>query len=449
MKIHITAILLIVSNSVYANDQLHRQHRNTADHPQPRKQRPTPINQLIDEQVKFEQHNNMKAKEVGATIVTPHIVNGVEVNPPGKYPFMTYAGGCGASLVAPNVLLCAAHCQGFISEVTIGRHNLSDNSETYETFTIAEEVPHPNYDSATLDYDYMMMRLDGYSSYDPVVLDNGEINLTAGKDVTVMGWGTTSSGGSASNVLREVEVDVWSQADCNNVYSPYGYPITDRMVCASRSDNGVNKDSCQGDSGGPIIDSDTGKQIGVVSWGFGCADPNFPGVYSRVQDQIDWINGYINAWSSGDPFPTKSPVSAPSYGNCMNDPNFIDSYGDDCSWYEQNAEPGCPNWSDCCDIGFGTPGQACCFCGGGISVTDPPVSSPTTASPTAGSTCSGITDKQTCNKTPGCGFNVFDNECRTALSTSECSAFDGKRRKCKKNGCKWRKNTSTCIGRWD
>ena len=70
-------------------------------------------------------------------------------------------------------------------------------------------------------------------------------------------------------------------------------------------------------------------------------------------------------------------------------------------------------------------------------------------SPNAGSKCSDITEKQTCNKTPGCGLNVFDSKCKTALSTSECSKYDGKRRKCKKNGCKWRKNTKTCIGRWD
>ena len=309
----------------------------------------------------------------------------------------------------------------------------------YETFSIAEEVPHPDYNSNTMSNDFMMMRLDGESAYGTVELDTGDIPLNNGEDLIVMGWGTTASGGSSSNVLMEVEVDAWTNSACNQAYGN----IDDSMLCAARSSNGLNYDSCQGDSGGPIIDKATGKQVGVVSWGYGCANPNYPGVYARVSHQIEWIQSYIDMWSSGNPFPTKAPVVAPTYGNCMNDPNFVDSYGDDCSWYENYAEPGCPNWSDCCDAGYGTPGEACCYCGGGIPLTDPPV-----PSPTGGSVCDGITDKQTCNQTEGCGYNSFDNECRIALTAEECSAYDGKKRKCKKNGCKWRNSTSKCKSRW-
>jgi len=223
---------------------------------------------------------------------TTAIVGGEEVNPKFKYPYIVRAGGCGASLIAPNVLLCAAHCQGFINSVQIGRHRLTDNTEDFETFSIAEEVPHPNYGSGNTntDYDYMVMRLDGYSTYDPVELDNGEINLSEGKDLITMGWGATSSGGPSSNVLLEVEVDIWSEQSCKNAYGSNS--ITDRMLCAAR----LGKDSCQGDSGGPIIDKETGKQVGIVSWGRGCALPTHPGVYAKVQDQIDWINSYIDQW---------------------------------------------------------------------------------------------------------------------------------------------------------
>ena len=64
--------------------------------------------------------------------------------------------------------------------------------------------------------------------------------------------------------------------------------ITCHMICASDPD----KDSCQGDSGGPMITKEEGHyiQIGVISWGYGCAEPDAPGVYSRVTSQLDWIH---------------------------------------------------------------------------------------------------------------------------------------------------------------
>ena len=78
-----------------------------------------------------------------------------------------------------------------------------------------------------------------------------------------------------------------TNADC---YSDYGGKITDSMICAGYRGVG-GKDACQGDSGGPFVCNDGGKAVlaGVVSWGFGCAAPQYPGVYSRVTYVLDWI----------------------------------------------------------------------------------------------------------------------------------------------------------------
>ena len=297
-----------------------------------------------------------------ATIPSSKIINGDEVYPPFKYPFMTRAvsGNCGASLVAPNVLLSAAHCFDYFDRVQIGRHNLGDGSEVFETFDVIQKIPHPLYNATTFDYDYMMLKLDGRSTRQPIALDNGEISLDSGLDVIVMGWGLTSIN-SLSIVLNEVEVDVYSQTDCQEQYGDVA--ITNRMFCAARS----GKDSCQGDSGGPIIDKATGKQIGLVSWGYICADPNYPGVYAKVQDQITWIQGYINQWSD-DLVPTPVPTE-PS--TCEDFPNWLDKYGDDCDWYKQNDELGCSKTGGCCGGD-----SACCHCGGGYPVGFPPSAQP-------------------------------------------------------------------------
>ena len=325
MKFLIPSLLLALANNVAGEGHI-----------------PTPINQLLQE-------------ELGS--LAPRIVDGTEVNPKFKYPYMVYGGGCGASLVAPNVLLSAAHCFNAINSVQIGRHNLLDNSENYESFTIVEKVPHPNYDSRTLEYDFMMLRMSGSSSRTPVVLDDGSVFLNAGRDVIPMGWGTTSSGGAGSNVLLEAEVDLYSKAQCQSAYG--ASRITDRMVCAARP----GRDSCQGDSGGPMIDKATGKQVGVVSWGFGCADARFPGVYAKVQDQIDWIEQYIDQWSDG---PSPPPPTPPS-GDCTDVSDWTDIYGDGCEWYETNDSEDCPNYGDLWANEDGkTSNEACCHCGGGI-----------------------------------------------------------------------------------
>jgi len=222
------------------------------------------------------------------------IVNGEEVDPPGKYAFMVRGGGgCGGSLIAPNVVLTAAHCAGYVSVIQLGRHDLNDGSEPFESFSIDKQIKHPSYNSGTLDYDFMMIKLSGASSYTPVTLDDGSSNTSEGEDLIVMGWGATYSNGPTTSKLMQVEVDVIANPRCRNLY---GTTISDRMLCAGRTVSDTTYDACQGDSGGPIINKADGKLVGVVSWGYGCANPNYPGVYARVSNQIDWINGILSNW---------------------------------------------------------------------------------------------------------------------------------------------------------
>eukprot|EP00591_Stephanopyxis_turris_P010243 CAMPEP_0195517226 /NCGR_PEP_ID=MMETSP0794_2-20130614/10247_1 /TAXON_ID=515487 /ORGANISM="Stephanopyxis turris, Strain CCMP 815" /LENGTH=572 /DNA_ID=CAMNT_0040645999 /DNA_START=23 /DNA_END=1738 /DNA_ORIENTATION=- len=283
---------------------------------------------LVEGADKYSLLSNKDKVEGIAPIV--QVVGGVEVNPPQKYPFMVYGFGCGASLVSHNVLLSAAHCENAYPPdalIEIGRHDLDDYAEDYETHRVAEAVVHPMYNEGNLDYDFMMIRLDGVSIHQPVALDTGDISLDSGKTAVTMGWGDTSEGGSSSSVLLEAEVELSSHSDCQSAYPDH--TITDRMVCAA----GEGKDSCQGDSGGPLIDADSLKQIGVVSWGTGCARENYPGVYAKVQDQIGWIQKYIDQWDF-TPSPTPPFSCDDLFVNVI---IATDYYGGETSWTLKTA----------------------------------------------------------------------------------------------------------------
>ena len=101
---------------------------------------------------------------------------------------------------------------------------------------------------------------------------------------TVSGWGTTSEGGSLASELMKVDVPVVSDDNCRDSYGQND--IADSMICAGLPQGG--KDSCQGDSGGPFM---CGNQLsGIVSWGYGCAEPGYPGVYTQTSYFVDWVN---------------------------------------------------------------------------------------------------------------------------------------------------------------
>jgi secreted trypsin-like serine protease len=234
------------------------------------------------------------------------VIGGTEVRE-DRYPYMvslqTILDGhlCGGSLIARDVVLTAAHCQGCVDHVTVGRHNVSNYADG-ENITIREELPHPSYDDWTdiPDNDFMLVFLDrAADNVVPIKLNSDVSFPTIGHYATSMGWGDIDildDNYTGSNVLKQVALKIVSNEDCENSEplivdgTTYNYmdQITKNMMCAKGGDR---EDTCQGDSGGPLIvgSSDEAVQVGVVSGGWFCATDQLPGVYARVSEAYEWI----------------------------------------------------------------------------------------------------------------------------------------------------------------
>nr|AEI58590.1 serine protease [Eupolyphaga sinensis] len=201
---------------------------------------------------------------------------------------LQYGGShiCGGSIISANYVLTAAHCIiGSASQHRIRVGSTFSNSGG-TIYNAAQVIRHASYNSRTLDYDIGLVRTSsgivGGSGVASIALQTA--NIAAGTSAVVSGWGTTSEGGSASTTLRQVAVPIVADAACNSAYASYG-GITARMICAGFTAGG--RDACQGDSGGPLVAG--GRLVGVVSWGVGCARPNFPGVYAKVSNLRSWV----------------------------------------------------------------------------------------------------------------------------------------------------------------
>ena len=208
---------------------------------------------------------------------------------------------------------------------------------------IAERFPHPDYNDRRISNDFLILKLDE-PVYDlPTIQWNkDEMYPSDYEPVTVIGFGGTEpradlfgEGGGGGGLeymygmaefgsaaefpqqqprmggdiaLREVEVEVIPSDLCNSREMYSGYLDTDIMMCAGFAEGG--KDACYGDSGGPLFTKSANgeyMQVGVVSFGAGCAREMRPGVYARISAVQDWIEETI-----GQNSPTNRSSSAPS-----------------------------------------------------------------------------------------------------------------------------------------
>ncbi|XP_065370510.1 trypsin alpha-4-like [Calliphora vicina] len=194
---------------------------------------------------------------------------------------------CGGSVYNNQIIVTAAHC---LQSVNISILKVRAGSSFWISGGVLVDVAafknHEGYKASTMVNDIAVIRLSTplplSSTIKPIPL--ASTTPANGAAASVSGWGTTASGSpSMPTQLKYIDVKIVSRNQCASSTYGYGSEIKATMLCAYT----VGKDSCQGDSGGPLVSG--GVLAGVVSWGYGCAFANYPGVYADVAALRSWV----------------------------------------------------------------------------------------------------------------------------------------------------------------
>ncbi|XP_036410805.1 vitamin K-dependent protein C [Megalops cyprinoides] len=233
----------------------------------------------------------------------PWVVGG-EIGKKGESPWQVLVMNgkgklhCGGVLLDNNWVLTAAHCleRNPQLSVRLGDYERFKIEGTEVTAIVSESIPHPNYNSITVDNDIALLRLAEpihFSNYIvPVCLPDRRLAEKVlhqnGTLTVVTGWGKGDQKDKHySSALYFIKIPLVEHDQCQQQMENN---VTENVLCAGRV--GTREDACEGDSGGPMVTKfrDTWFLIGLVSWGEGCGHKEKLGIYTKVSNYMEWID---------------------------------------------------------------------------------------------------------------------------------------------------------------
>ena len=195
--------------------------------------------------------------------------------------------------------VCASHCYYSANTVTAvaGAHNIKKAEASQQKKVLSEFKKHPNYNSNNISNDVATLKFESAFELNeylvpmcPPTAQSAEW-MVEGWTMHVCGWGNTQViGSNYPSELHCVDTKYVPVSVCNS-RKHYNGAILKGMFWAGEVGEG-GKDACQGDSGGPVTYN--GNVVGATSWGYGCAYPNYPGVYTDLAMFRDFIDENVD-----------------------------------------------------------------------------------------------------------------------------------------------------------
>lgn len=268
----------------------------------------------------------------GSTFV-PWQAGLIQVDQSGQVSF-PLAVFCGATVRDATHVITAAHCvpDSNAAEliVVVGMYDRAAPQTTgTQAIPVAAITSHPSYGDGQANDLAVLTLKEPITHPDVELLPQPPVGANlVGAWGLISGWGDTdpaTPGGQQPEELLYALINVYPDSQCAGYGGGFD-PVT--MLCAGYTEGGVTQDTCQGDSGGPLAayDRNAGRAlalIGVVSFGRGCADPAFPGVYTRL------TNPDLNAraWAANPP-PRLEPTAAPAVAGTLQTGQTVQCAGD-------------------------------------------------------------------------------------------------------------------------